>query len=201
MSHKLPINDSDARHENTCNHAIFSIFMCLIRYTSQKMNASITCKEREREQEQMLLLLRSLLGYILRRETKGLTSSVMKKSIDRRSHHNIKGLIPAILTQVTVHRGQSGWHWPQKQVLTIQHTESCWAITPLEWSKLTNQFHQWDDFFFFGNRQIRQSTNPCISYTGGWTKAECTIKEILYLPNAFVQNPLSQVSLGTIQNI
>lgn len=82
--------------------------MCLIRYTSQKMNASITCKEREREQEQMLLLLRSLLGYILRRETKGLTSSVMKKSIDRRSHHNIKGLIPAILTQVTVHRGQSG---------------------------------------------------------------------------------------------
>lgn len=175
--------------------------MCLIRYTSQKMNASITCKEREREQEQMLLLLRSLLGYILRRETKGLTSSVMKKSIDRRSHHNIKGLIPAILTQVTVHRGQSGWHWPQKQVLTIQHTESCWAITPLEWSKLTNQFHQWDDFFFFGNRQIRQSTNPCISYTGGWTKAECTIKEILYLPNAFVQNPLSQVSLGTIQNI
>lgn len=65
-------------------------------------------REREREQEQMLLLLRSLLGYILRRETKGLTSSVMKKSIDRRNHHNIKGLIPAILTQVTVHRGQSG---------------------------------------------------------------------------------------------
>lgn len=108
------------------------------------MSTSITC--REREQEQMLLLLRSLLGYILRRETKGPTSSVMKKSIDRQSHHNIKGLIPAILTQVTVHRGQSGWHWPQKQVLTIQHTESCWAITPLDWNKLTNQFHQGDDF-------------------------------------------------------
>ena len=150
------------------------------------MSTSITC--REREQEQMLFLLRSLLGYILRRETKGPTSSVMKKSIDRRSHHNIKGLIPAILTQVTVHRGQSGWHWPQKQVLTIQHAESCWAITPLDWNKLTNQFHQGDDFFWRGKRQIRQSTNPRISHTGGWTKAEHTIKDIFYLPNAFVQN-------------
>lgn len=131
------------------------------------MSTSITCTERE--QEQMLLLLRSLLGYILRRETKGPTSSVMKKSIDRRSHHNIKGLIPAILTQVTVHRGQSGWHWPQKQVLTIQRTESCWAITPLDWNKLTNQFHQGDDFFGRGGRrEADPPLNKSLHFSHRW---------------------------------
>lgn len=151
----------------------------------------------------MLLLLRSLLGYILRRETKGLTSSVMKKSIDRRSHHNIKGLIPAILTQVTVHRGQSGWHWPQKQVLTIQHTESCWAITPLEWNKLTNQFHQWDDFFFFFFfvKWADPPLNKSLYFQHRWLDKSWMHNQRNFISTKCLCTKLTPISFRTAQNV